>query len=254
MNCKDFRDIADTYLSDELLVETNHEVFQHLENCADCRQELSMRREVREKLRISFKSATDFQMSAVFANKLRANLKDQVFRQTPWLNWKILTPVLTGLLIVCGLTFILFYLPGQTGYAAEISRKALNRHEDCGLKHSKEWKENATTIPEEKITLVKSLQDGETRVLSVHDCQIEGKRFTHYILERNGKLISVLKTASENAVPANSNEEDSIICKKEHGMQMSSFKIGDDLVFVISDLSEAENLSLARTLFDSIKA
>ncbi|NJM54427.1 MAG: hypothetical protein HC846_14250 [Blastocatellia bacterium] len=60
MNCRDFREIADSYLSDELAVETNHEVFQHLENCAKCRQELSSRREVREKLRFSLKTHPSF--------------------------------------------------------------------------------------------------------------------------------------------------------------------------------------------------
>ena len=35
MRCEDFREIADSFLSDELLVETNHEVVRHLEDCED---------------------------------------------------------------------------------------------------------------------------------------------------------------------------------------------------------------------------
>jgi hypothetical protein len=253
MNCRDFREIADTYLSDELLVETNHGVFQHLENCAHCRQELSMRREVRQKLRLSLKSAAGFQMNPAFATRLKANLKDQAFRQTSWFNWKILTPLLTTLSIIFGLTFILIYQQNQIGYAAELSRKAINRHEDCGLKHFKLWEENEGKVSAEKAAFVKSLQDKETKILEVHDCQVSGQRFTHYILERKGKLISVLKTASENAGPTNPNEENSIVCKKEHGLQISSFKAGEGLIFVISDMSEAENLRLARILSDSMK-
>ena len=32
MQCREFRDIADSYLGNELIVETNHEVISHLEH------------------------------------------------------------------------------------------------------------------------------------------------------------------------------------------------------------------------------
>ncbi len=251
MNCRDFREIADTYLSDELLVETNHEVFQHLENCANCRQELAMRREVREKLRLALKTSPEFQLNSAFVTRLRSNLKDTAFQQNSWFSWKILTPVLASLLIVFGLVF--FYQRNQIGYAAEISKKAVNRHENCGLKNVKHWEENAGKVSPEKIAFVKSLQDSETKILDAHDCKFEGKHFIHYVLNHKGKLISVLKIASETTTPANTNAEDSIICEREKGLQMSRFTVGENLVFVISDMSEAENLSIARKLSDNLQ-
>ena len=254
MNCKDFREIADSYLSDELAVETNHEVFQHLESCASCRQELAMRREIRENLRHSLKNSPEFQMNTAFAARLQTNLKDEAFKQNLWFNWKILTPVLASLLLVFSLTFAFLYQPNQVSYAAELSKKAINRHEDCGIKHLKEWEENAGKISAEKIVFVKPLTNADTQVLEVHDCEFGGKRFTHYILRREGKVISVLKTASESVAQTNINNEDSIVCEREKGWQTSRFMIGKEIVFVISDMSEAENLSLARTLSDSIKS
>jgi hypothetical protein len=253
MNCKDFREIADSYLSDELIVETNHEVFQHLENCPNCRQELSMRREVRKKLRVSLKTAPEFQMNPLFARRLKVNLKDEAFRPNSWFNWKILTPVLASLLVAVSLTFVLFYQQSSS-YAAELSKKAVNRHEDCGLKHFKEWEKNIGNLPAEKISFVKPLQNNETKVLEAHDCKFEGKVFAHYVLKRGENLISVLKTASENINRTNTNEEDSIVCKRVKGLQTSSFKLKEDWIFVISDMSEAENLQIARQLSDSVKA
>lgn len=254
MNCKDFREIADSYLSDELAVETNHEIFQHLENCAKCRQELSMRREVREKLRVSLKTSSEFQINPIFASKLKTNLREEAFRQNFWLKWKILTPVFATLLLVFGLTFALIYQSNQISYAAELSEKAINRHEDCGLKHLQEWEENADKVPVEKIAFVKALQNSDTKVLEVHDCEIDGKKFTHYILQRNGKVISVLKTESNNLTQTNSNIADSIVCEREKGLQISHFTVGEELIFVVSNMSEADNLSLARTLSDSTKS
>lgn len=253
MNCRDFREIADSYLSDELAVETNHEVFQHLENCANCRQELSLRRELREKLKFSLKTSAEFQMNPAFNNRLKANLKDEAFRKTSWFNWKILTPVFASFLLIFGLTFI-FFQPNQTSFAAELAQKAIKQHEDCGLKHLKEWEEQAGKIPFEKTVFVNSLKDAETEILEVHDCKFEGKIFTHYVLRHNGKIISVLKTASENADQTNLKTESSIVCEREKGLQVSRFTVDSEMVFVISDMSETENLQLARKLSDSVKS
>ena len=81
MQCRDFREIADSYLSDELLIETNHDVIRHLEKCAGCRRELSARRELHATLRASFAHAADLQMTDEFARRLRAQLRATHLRQ-----------------------------------------------------------------------------------------------------------------------------------------------------------------------------
>jgi anti-sigma factor RsiW len=45
--CGKVRGYLDSYLSNELLVETNHEVLRHLESCPQCAAELSTRARVR---------------------------------------------------------------------------------------------------------------------------------------------------------------------------------------------------------------
>jgi hypothetical protein len=75
MQCRDFREVADSYLSDELLVETNHDVIAHLETCADCRRELAARRELRTIMRASFAKAEELQMPDEFASRLHSELR-----------------------------------------------------------------------------------------------------------------------------------------------------------------------------------
>ena len=75
MQCRDFREVADSYLSDELLVETNHDVIAHLEACGDCRRELAARRETRTILRTSFAKAEELQMPYEFASRLHSELR-----------------------------------------------------------------------------------------------------------------------------------------------------------------------------------
>src|SRR5260370_11484371 len=79
MQCSEFREIADSYLGNELIVETNHEVISHLEHCAECRRELAARRELRSQLREAFIKAPENQMSEEFGQRLSARLLEQAF-------------------------------------------------------------------------------------------------------------------------------------------------------------------------------
>lgn len=76
MQCRHFHEVADSYLSDELLVETNHDMIAHLEACADCRRELAARHELRTTLRAAFAKAEELQIQDQFADRLRRDLRD----------------------------------------------------------------------------------------------------------------------------------------------------------------------------------
>lgn len=75
MQCRDFREIACSFLDDELLVETNHEVIRHMETCADCRGELTARGAFRVKMRSAIAHAPGLEMTEDFVTRLRAQLR-----------------------------------------------------------------------------------------------------------------------------------------------------------------------------------
>ena len=77
MECEQVRQLADSYLSDELIVETNHQIISHLEHCADCRRELAARRELRTRLREAFTNASENQIRPEFLSRLSEQLRDQ---------------------------------------------------------------------------------------------------------------------------------------------------------------------------------
>jgi Putative zinc-finger len=77
MQCNDFREIVDSYLGNELSVETNHAVMSHLGHCAECRRELTARRDLRSKLREAFTKAPENQMRPEFADGLSKRLQTQ---------------------------------------------------------------------------------------------------------------------------------------------------------------------------------
>ena len=75
MDCRTVRNIADSFLSEQLLVETNHEVLRHLETCAACRAELDARRAIRERLRGAFAQSSHLEMRPEFVAEITRSLK-----------------------------------------------------------------------------------------------------------------------------------------------------------------------------------
>jgi hypothetical protein len=47
MQCRDARELLDSFLAQELLVETNHELLRHVSGCPDCKSDLDTRARLR---------------------------------------------------------------------------------------------------------------------------------------------------------------------------------------------------------------
>lgn len=76
--------MIDSYLSDELLVETNHDVLRHLENCSECRGDLASCRELRLRVRGAVKTLPELNIDNAFAVKLRSGLKKTALQPSVW--------------------------------------------------------------------------------------------------------------------------------------------------------------------------
>ena len=174
MQCREFKEIADSYLSNELMVETNHGVIAHLEQCADCRQELKARRELRSKLREAFIKAPENQLQSEFAARLSTQLHDYSLgkrgaplvsqrrwqssmtrKQTTWLALAACLLLAMGLgLVIVRKRLLEPKAPGETALSkpkpndspelnpripvgivkTELARSAVGDHRDCAIK------------------------------------------------------------------------------------------------------------------------
>lgn len=269
MQCKDFREISDSYLSDELLVETNHQIFRHMEHCPECRADFAARRRFRDRLREATLNSDAFQMSQVFLNRLEANLAAEATSRKSWRRlfaasgWMM--PAMASLLIgfiVLGVAYF-SYPDGKhvaNTYASmiqgltEISLKAVGDHKDCALEKLPRWQEVAgTEYPEkaaftEKILVpLKAKFSPDIEMLNAHDCVYDGKLFTHVILIEGSRILSVFVDSSGD-IPVGDATPDAITSGSVQGLQVASFHNSKQAVFVVSDLPEAENVRIARTL------
>ena len=261
MQCRDFRELADSYLSDELLVETNHDVIRHLETCPDCRRELAARRTLRSKLRAGFENAPDLQMSAEFAGRLTAQLRDAALSQPRFSTTKYVA-IAASLLIVAGLGFIAIQrwrLQTSTALTATV----VGDHRDCALNHRLDEKpidldEAGRKYDRAYINLASAVMSegrlpGDVELVDAHSCVFKGRRFGHVILRYRGQLVSVLVT---NIEPQDHNGsvgvKEAVADAQMDGFQLAHFETTRHAVYVVSGLSDAENLSIAQAIESSV--
>src|SRR5688572_27904789 len=103
MQCQDFREVADSYVGDELMVESNHDVMAHLEACADCRHESEARQELRTIVRAAFAKEVERQMPDECASRLHSGLRTAATSGAMALNtlsrtWMIAAAVVVALM------------------------------------------------------------------------------------------------------------------------------------------------------------
>ncbi|MGQ0540936.1 MAG: hypothetical protein ACT4O9_03670 [Blastocatellia bacterium] len=290
MNCRDFNDIADSYLSNELLVETNHEVLRHIENCGDCRNELAARRELRDRLRIAIKEASESHINPGFATRVRSSLREQAFNRRWALNGFLSPVVLSGsafaLVLTLALVFILRpsetpkvvdvnpqtpssanevnekTLPFQMASYVKVRNDAIDDHNNCALKHNLDedpisLKEAGKRYGKANIGLetavlapLKETFGKEIKIVTAHYCLINRRYFAHVVLKQRQKVVSVLMTPKENYTGT---ADDVIACGTSGDLQVACFETERYSLFVVSDKPEAENLIIARTVSNSIR-
>jgi hypothetical protein len=301
MQCRDFREIADSYLADELLIETNHEVIRHLESCADCRRELSARRELRSKLRQGFQRAAELQMRDEFAGKLHNRLRTAALRPSAS-AFRILgarrvayIAIAASLVLVAAWGFRAMQERSvtQSSVANEAGREtptpvasepqnpgsraalvsalftgnAIGNHRDCAINHRLKEKpidldEAGRSYDRAYINLVKAvMSDGQLPVgatlVAAHSCIFNEQRFGHVILKYHDQLVSVLVTTLDGTEASDQNalgasKEESISSAGSDVYCLAHFETARHAVFVVSGLSEAENMGLARAITPSV--
>jgi anti-sigma factor RsiW len=264
MHCRDFRELADSYLSDELLIETNHDVLRHLERCTGCRPELAARRELRRKLRIGFENAADLQMSEEFGGRLTTQLRDAAFSRARFSAARYIA-IAASVLIVTALGFIAVQQRWRLLTGTVLTASAVGDHRDCALKHRLDEKPidldeagrkyDRAYINLARVVMSEGRLPGEMELVEAHSCVFKGRRFGHVILKYRGQLVSVLVT---NIEPEDQNGstgvKEAVADGQLDGFQLAHFAAARHAVYVVSGLSNTENLSIAQAIEAAVSA
>jgi anti-sigma factor RsiW len=259
MECRDVREMADSFLAEELLTETNHEILRHLDTCPVCRKDLAARRELRAAVKRAFHNARNLDSSQEFMARLRTTLQDAAhkvparrrIRLQAW--WAVAATVL--LVVALGLAY-----RGRDWITATgaLARAAVGDHLNCALHFRLAEKpitlEEAArrydvayrvleSLPPNDVTTVA----GTAHVLERHSCVYGGRRFAHVVLDYGGTRVSLLVTAVDGSARLALPDEVLPHVSAGHVDDMSvvSFRTSRHMVFVVGDVAEADLVKLA---------
>jgi Putative zinc-finger len=262
--CEPIRQYIDSYLSNELLVETVSELVRHLESCEACSRELESRTRVRDALQraVANRPVPD----SARADVLRSLRKSQPrsFLHLSARTWAVggLARIALALFILFGLLWL--GLHRGTGLVASILKIGVSDHVLCTIKgHNYPEVANPPDEIRKKLgaryaPLVQVVQERLPgfEVLEGHICSPQNNReYIHLITRGQGTIVSVILTKRNGAsLPTIksllSDESAGLSIYQDHigGMEIAGFESAQYFVFIVSDLSHNEMRQLARGL------
>ncbi|MBP6821101.1 MAG: hypothetical protein KA368_06135 [Acidobacteria bacterium] len=276
MDCRNYKELLDSYLCQELAVETNHQILQHAEHCSSCRSEMASRRNMRESLR---RACLNERMSDEACERLRSRLHDTAYKPNPSakiksINWRdrlagffsfrVLIPVSTVILFLA--IGALFYFKTQTPTVAafELSdtlmAESADDHRNCATHFLSSTKPvvmpgSVTEFDEACLELDKVASVGAAGLTlrAAHVCQPDSRRFAHLVYTRGDNLISLLvakrdsRALKTGLVPFDTNIA-GLQKANNRELSLGAYQTSKHVVLVVSDLPESENEKLSQTL------
>ena len=266
--CGKMRRYLDSYVSNELLVETNHEVLRHIESCPACAAEVKMLTQLRGRV----KSAVEAQ---TVPPELQVRIRERIRgrQSTGWLaaDWTRWFAVAAATLLVCAAVWwrsageklpALTDGPAQGAYIQRVSaslsavlKVGLGDHIHCAI--FRKYPKNPPTPQEMEgklgpsyqglLPVVNAAAPAGYRVIMAHQCSYSGRKFVHLTLENNGDLLSLVIARKEpgdsleGLSPATEASGVSIYQSAAGRYQVAGFAAGDFLAYVVSDLRGKAN-------------
>ncbi len=255
MQCRDIRELADSFLSEQLLVETNHELLRHLETCPDCRVDIAGRRAIRDQLRAAFARADDLRPRPEFTVELLARLRPsqpaiEISRRSVLQSWWSLA---AGIALAAGGGLFVRHSSSRSRLAM-LAREASGDHLNCAVKFN--LAERPIRLEEAGrrygapyaalATFEPPVVDGSLELLERHSCVYQGRRYGHVVFRYRGALTSLLVT---DGMPPAAPE---LLEPNESGPAVASLPAGPFLGFVVADLDRQYVLRLAQTLAEPL--
>jgi mycothiol system anti-sigma-R factor len=276
-HCKKIRSYLDSYLNNELLVETNHEVLRHVESCAGCVEALETRRRVKSLLQSAV------QRDAAPA-ALRERIQKEIRKSAPsgWLaprmQWAMAAAA--ALVLMLGAWGVIRTLnsrnalPPSTAALTPLEQSVgilkigLSDHAVCAVKHNQADKR---FTPEQ---MAKEMGDDYTGLVSVvrqqapagyeivvaHKCRVSKREFVHLILKNQDEVLSLSLTKKngeafpQNAMTAMLEVSGVRLYESRfENYEVTGFETEDYLGFVVSSLDKDANLQIASSLAPAVR-
>ena len=263
MECREVRQLAEAFVSEQLLVETTQALVSHQDRCPSCRAEVEGLRRLRAATQSAFEGAADLGIRPEFATALRSRLQGEaaVRRPAPRAPGRRSFAIAASVLLVAGAGW------GWREWSASgmlaLLRAAVGDHQFCAVTFK---------LAEQPISLeeaarryggfnsrletvepsITTLSGGPLKVLERHSCVFEGRRFAHIVLRYRNEMVSLLvsdepRSVVSAGVLAGVREKPSGL-PDTAGFHVAAFGTLQHLVFVVSSLNDDDLQEVARAM------
>jgi anti-sigma factor RsiW len=273
--CEKYRRYFDAYLDNELLVETNQDVLQHLNSCAECARILEGRSRTKQLVR---DAVTREQVPPELVVALRSRLRTErpSFFDFNTVRWTMAAAAVL-LLAIIGVGSLqwarIFQFGGDDGVfptlsarVQELLRVGLVDHVHCAIL-SQRWKRfvsfdemKASTgrqaLGTEFIGLVPAVEaklGAGYKLVQGHRCVANHRQYIHLILTGDrGAILSLVITEKNNE---SFSQSDAVAVMRASGipiyrarqgmLEIAGFESDKYLAYVVSNLDRTTNLNVA---------
>jgi hypothetical protein len=277
--CERTRKYLDSYITNELLVETNHEVLRHLEHCPACTAEAETRQHLRTRLKSAVKTQpVPVELPALVRERIRSE-ESRKSSNWAWMRWPMTAAASVAL---CTLLYVQYRpetlpavgdRPAQNSYIQKISatlatvfKVGLGDHLHCSV-----FRKKAASVPTvaemEKelgpdykglLPAIRAAAPEGYQVILAHHCSYLKRNFVHLTLEKDGRLMSLVIARKQdgesftNLLP-DTGHGTPIYHSNAGRYQVAAFDAGNFLAYVISDMKSMPNLQVAAAAASAIR-
>jgi len=197
LDCQHVREVMDSYLCEELSVETNHGFLRHVAQCGGCAAELKRRRRLRAMLSETLDVAVD-------AERVRARITHAVDRERrSWVRIARLGAVAATLVAAIAIA----NWAGRRVDAAAYDDSAED-HIACaltypeGTEYDKDRAAQNLVPPFEHIVDAVGRSHGVYHVIDAHMCPYKGRTYAHVVIRGDRQTLSLfVEPAERGALP-----------------------------------------------------
>lgn len=250
--CQEIRDLLDSYLGGELLVETNHKVLRHLSTCEHCSAETERRRRMRELLVESMRQELD-------TVPLRRRIDQAIDSERLWwrrtAQWWMMAAASVAIAV-------LVWYPRAIDAAAYDDSVA--DHVMCALETPLEAHYNPARVakvlrpPFTALAEAMGEWHGDHQLVEAHTCPYNGRDYAHLVFRGGGRTVSLfVEAATRGALPKatvvapGSEDLAAVYATDRNGYHIDATTTRDHQLFIVSDRSGAEQDAVAKRLLES---
>jgi hypothetical protein len=278
--CEKTRKYLDSYISNELTVETNHDVLKHLESCPECSRAFQDRLLIRNRLR---EAVNQEAVPAALRQRVERSIRQEnagLKRTQSWSRWSL---AVAAVLMMCLGGWSTLHLwkfsqragtplqanlpPFITAQTAALLKIGVGDHVHCVIEHHDD-RERSTSEQMAKelgpdyyglVALVNEQVPKNYSVSLAHQCDVNGRRFVHVIFKNQQKVLSLVITKKgsegfsvQDRIAGMNPTGPALHQGHLEGYDAVGFETKSYLAFVVSSLDKDENFQIAYNLAPAV--